>query len=156
MEILVQKIRLLPGCGFLANLEYEGYIHSVSDVVWSTFNPDDGLTYALDFSYVPFENDYLSAEIPTSLILKQNYPNPFNPVTNIEFVLSKNDYVVLNIYDIKGRVVNNLVSQYLVKGTYSFQWNAKNMLNEDLPSGIYIYQLNTSDLSITKKMTLLR
>ena len=72
------------------------------------------------------------------------------------FVLSQNDYVVLNIYDIKGRVVNNLVSQYLVKGTYSLQWNAKNTLNEDLPSGVYIYQLNTSDLSITKKMTLLR
>ena len=124
--------------------------------MWSTINPDDGLTYALDFNYIPFESDYLSAEIPMSLILKQNYPNPFNPMTNIDFVLPQNDFVILNVYDIKGRLVNELVAQYLIKGTYSLQWNAKNTLNEDLPSGVYIYQLNSSDLSITKKMTLLR
>ena len=83
--------------------------------MWSTINTDDGLAYALDFNYIPFESDYLSAEIPMSLILKQNYPNPFNPMTNIDFVLPQNDFVILNVYDIKGRLVNELVSQYLIK-----------------------------------------
>ena len=147
---------LTPGCGFLANFEYEGYIHSVSDIIWYTFDTVTGMTSNLDFNYVPFDNDYLDAEIPNSMILKQNFPNPFNPVTNIQFELSESGFAELIIYDIHGRLVNKLISQYLQKGIHSVSWDSKNNANEVLPSGLYIYQLNSSGMSISKKMILLR
>ena len=144
----------MPGCGFLANIEYIGYIHSVSDINWSSFVSPDFID--LGFNYIPFENDYLDAEIPYSLILKQNYPNPFNPVTNIQFELFESGFSQLVIYDINGRFIKTLISKYLPKGLHEVSWDSKNSRDETLPSGIYIYQLNSSGLSISKKMTLIR
>jgi len=110
----------------------------------------------LGFNYVPFENDYLDAEMPSSMILKQNFPNPFNPVTNIQFELLESGFAELIIYDIHGRFVNKLISQYLQKGLHTVSWDSKNNANETLPSGLYIYQLNSYGVSISKKMILLR
>jgi len=140
---------LSPGCGFLANIEYTGNIHSVSNINWLS-------DVDLGFNYVPFENDYLDAEMPSSMILKQNFPNPFNPVTNIQFELLESGFAELIIYDIHGRFVNKLISQYLQKGLHTVSWDSKNNANETLPSGLYIYQLNSYGVSISKKMILLR
>ncbi|MCH8068731.1 MAG: T9SS type A sorting domain-containing protein, partial [Candidatus Marinimicrobia bacterium] len=92
-----------------------------------------------------------SDQVPSSFSLKQNYPNPFNPVTYIPFELPKDTHVSLQIYDLKGRVVRELVSEWLPAGQYQYPLNGS-----DLATGIYIYRLLAGDFTMTKKMILLK
>ena len=89
--------------------------------------------------------------IPAKFSLYQNYPNPFNPQTKIKFIISKQSFAKLIIYDILGREVATLVNEELKPGTYSFDWDGSNYA-----SGIYFYQLAAGDYVQTKKMVLLK
>ncbi|MBI9071103.1 MAG: CotH kinase family protein [Melioribacteraceae bacterium] len=93
----------------------------------------------------------LSAEVST-FSLKQNYPNPFNPSTVIEFSIPVRKSVVqLNIYDVLGRKVKTIINGHLGSGNHKVRFDAGNMTN-----GIYYYQLQTDELTETKKMILLK
>jgi hypothetical protein len=92
--------------------------------------------------------------IPKDFSLAQNYPNPFNPSTKIEFAMPVNGNVKLVIYDITGREVQNLVSEFKPAGYYSVQFNASS-----LSSGMYIYKLSVSgekNFDYTRKMMLIK
>ena len=67
--------------------------------------------------------------------LYPNFPNPFNPLTNIRFFLKTSNTVLLNIYDLKGKLVKRNRLQ-LDSGTHVIQWNASKS-----PSGIYLIKL---------------
>ena len=62
-------------------------------------------------------------QIPIQYKLGQNYPNPFNPVTNIEFDLPKYSNVMLVVYDVGGKQIEELVNSKLNAGHYQVQWN---------------------------------
>ncbi|HOI28334.1 MAG TPA: FlgD immunoglobulin-like domain containing protein [Melioribacteraceae bacterium] len=95
--------------------------------------------------------------MPTEFTLEQNYPNPFNPTTNIRYSLPKAASVTLIIYNTLGQKVAILIDgQDQSAGNYNFTWNGKDMSGNNLSSGIYFYQLKTSDFSVTKKMMLLK
>src|SRR3990172_1448953 len=95
--------------------------------------------------------DKITAVIPTEYILTQNYPNPFNPATKINFSLPKDSDVELTVYNILGQQVEVLVNGFRNAGTYELTWDASN-----LPSGVYIYRLETGSNVISKKMMLLK
>jgi flagellar hook assembly protein FlgD len=89
--------------------------------------------------------------------LTQNYPNPFNPVTKIHYTLEKDGFYTLNIFNINGQLINRLKSEEGQKGIeYSVIWDAKNLLGQKVPSGLYLYQLETAGGSLSKKMLLIK
>jgi len=94
--------------------------------------------------------------IPTEFSVYQNYPNPFNPSTTIEFDVATPTNVSLVIYDLTGKEVYSLASGYHLPSRYSVVWNTINFNGESVSSGMYIYQLRTSDAVVTKKLVLLR
>ena len=83
--------------------------------------------------------------------LRQNYPNPFNPTTTISYSLYRACYVTLKIYDVTGREIKTLVNEEKSRAIYYLDLNGNN-----LPSGIYFYQLRTNEFIQTKKMVLLK
>jgi hypothetical protein len=83
--------------------------------------------------------------------LEQNYPNPFNPVTKISFTIPKAGHVILKVNDILGREVAVIVDGYRPAGSHNVEFNAEN-----LPSGIYLYSIESGDFKDTKKMTLIK
>lgn len=83
--------------------------------------------------------------------LMQNYPNPFNPSTVIEYIVGKTDDVKLAVYDVLGREVSILVNEKQRAGNYSVEFNAGN-----LPTGVYLYKLQSGEFSNAKKMLLIR
>lgn len=83
--------------------------------------------------------------------LNQNYPNPFNPATTISFVLPEAGAVSLSVYNTKGVLVKKLVNSTLSAGEHNIRFDAS-----DLPSGIYLYKLETPAGNQTKKMTLIK
>jgi hypothetical protein len=88
---------------------------------------------------------------PNQYELYQNYPNPFNPSTIISFGLPVSSQVKLIVYNSLGEEVAQLVNQNLGAGSYSYYFDAAG-----LPSGIYVYTLQTGEKFISKKMTLIK
>lgn len=87
--------------------------------------------------------------VPTNYKLLQNYPNPFNPTTTIEFELPQSSNVKLVVFDIIGRVVENLIDQQLNSGSYKYIFDGSK-----LSSGVYYYKLSAKDFTETKKFVL--
>jgi len=83
--------------------------------------------------------------------LQQNYPNPFNPITKIKFFIPHSEIVQIKVYDILGREVKTLLSEFKSTGSYETEFDATG-----LPSGVYYYRIQSGDFVETKKMVLLR
>ncbi len=94
--------------------------------------------------------------IPSSNKLKPNYPNPFNPSTTIEYDLSENSDVVLSVMSISGHIVKEWEFIGQNPGTYRIQWDGRKDNGQELTSGMYIYQLKTSNFLDTKKMVYMK
>ncbi len=80
-----------------------------------------------------------------------NYPNPFNPETTISFTLPATEQVTLKVYNLLGQEVATLLEGVKESGNHKIKFQANN-----LPSGIYFYQLQTKTASLTRKMFLTR
>lgn len=90
-------------------------------------------------------------ELPIKISLNQNYPNPFNPSTTISYTVSRNNHVQLQVYDIMGRLVCNLVDEVKNSGEYTIHFDAGN-----LASGMYVYRLKIGSEILTGQMSLIR
>ncbi len=78
-------------------------------------------------------------------------PNPFNPVTRISYNVPSMRHVRIAIYDVEGRLVENLVNEVKAPGEYVVEWDAGN-----LPSGVYFYRMQTGSETIVRRATLLK
>ena len=90
----------------------------------------------------------------SNFTLEQNYPNPFNPVTNISFTLKKDSWVSLKIYDVSGKLIENLIDGYKSAGKYKVTFDVSRRTN--LSSGIYFYKLSAEGNEFTRRMTLVK
>jgi len=123
-------------------------------------NPDAGdpIWVEANILIVNVEEEKDKSSLPTEFSLSQNYPNPFNPATKIKFTIPSVEthrdaslLVTLKVFDILGSEIETLVNEEKPAGTYELTWNA-----EQLPSGVYFYQLRAGSFIETKKMLLLR
>ncbi|MDI6804748.1 MAG: T9SS type A sorting domain-containing protein [Bacteroidota bacterium] len=89
--------------------------------------------------------------MPPSFMLHQNYPNPFNPLTIINYHLPFNNYTTLKIYDVLVREIATLVDEYKEAGYYEVNWDAVSV-----PTGVYLYKLNSGNFVDVKKLILLK
>ena len=96
------------------------------------------------------------AATPEEFALLQNYPNPFNPSTEIRYRLAKSSKVVLSIYDVRGHMIQRLVSGTQQAGSYSVVWNGLDANGARVNSGIYIYELKAGDNVFYRKMTMIK
>lgn len=91
------------------------------------------------------------SELPATAELHQNFPNPFNPFTTISFYLPEAADIKLSVYNIVGQPVAVLAEGTLSAGDHQYEWDAS-----DMPSSMYIYQLEVGNRIITRKMTLVK
>ena len=95
----------------------------------------------------------VKVEMPTQFSLAQNYPNPFNPETTIKYQLPVSGHVTLKVFDMLGKEVATLVDEYKQAGTHNSQFS---ILNSQLASGTYLYQLKAGGFVLTKKFLLMK
>ncbi|MFH1197820.1 MAG: T9SS type A sorting domain-containing protein [bacterium] len=133
----------------------------VGDLNWfptqkATYNANKATYYAalldgLENGHLVSDVEVINSNIPETFELSQNYPNPFNPATVINFAVPKAGNVTLKVYNSLGQEVATLVNGYKEAQSYKVTFDASN-----LASGVYIYKLESANLSISKKMLLLK
>jgi hypothetical protein len=111
----------------------------------NNFDYDTTLVFTASTAITPVEDEIA----PNKFELKQNYPNPFNPSTIINFSLPVSDKVTLKVYDVIGNEVAVLINSIKSAGSFDIKFNASS-----LPSGIYFYELKTSEFRSVRKMVL--
>jgi len=101
-----------------------------------------------------------SFNLPKEFALKENFPNPFNPSTKIPFDIPekvKNEIrVKISVYDVLGRMIKDVFDGFLTAGTYQLVWDGTNLLNQRVPSGVYIYSITTNEFNKARKMILVQ
>ncbi len=150
-----------------------GYVEA--PVEWTRFAYDlsayEGQTIRIAIACVSFEataffvDDVIIAktvgiddliQAPSSASLKANYPNPFNPSTTISFELGEASNVEIVIYNLKGQIVQKLVSEPYTAGAHSVIWNGTDFMGNPVSSGVYYYKMSSGKFSSTRKMILMK
>jgi Secretion system C-terminal sorting domain len=103
------------------------------------------------FIYLSTEVNIEENEIEHIEISAHVAPNPFNPETTVNYQISNSLHVQLQVFNLKGQLLETLVDQIQAAGSHSVTWNAVNQ-----SSGVYIYKLNTVAQTITGKCLLLK
>ncbi len=83
--------------------------------------------------------------------LYQNFPNPFNSPTTITFDLLESGHVSLKVYNLLGQCVAVLVNEPRESGHHVVALDAT-----ELPSGVYLYRLETASFVDQKKMMMMK
>lgn len=118
---------------------------------------DDTFTFETKKAYIT--TDAASAILnPDKFSLEQNYPNPFNPTTTIKYNIPdlksgnhNSESVSLIVFDVLGRQVASLVNQKQKPGSYKILFDAGRFA-----SGIYFYNLRCGNISLSRKMILMK
>ena len=113
------------------------------DAGWTNYDPQN-TSYGTVVSV-----EQTGEAIPQSFELTQNYPNPFNPSTQIDYSISNETLVTLQVFDVLGREVRTLVNQVQPAGRYRVHFDAT-----ELPSGLYMYSMKTENFQQVRKMML--
>jgi len=91
---------------------------------------------------------------PDNFTLQQNYPNPFNPTTVIPYSMKESGHVRLQVYNIRGQLVRDLVNTSQAAGQYTVQWDGRDMGGQTVPTGTYLCTLETGNYRSFIKMTM--
>ncbi len=92
-----------------------------------------------------------TAQLPNRFALLPNYPNPFNPITTVPFALDRSSQVRITLYDLQGRAVQTVFSGDLPAGYHETRLDASN-----IPSGVYLLHMSSSDQVHTRRITVVK
>lgn len=136
--VLVVNLRR-PSSDFAAWTTYRGALNRQASYAATEFSKlSDGLI-------APLRNKLVG-----------NYPNPFNPTTTLKLVMLKPGMARLDIYNLRGQRVRNLVNSRMALGEHHVIWDGKDDGGNAVASGVYIYRMKTNSGTESKKMLLLK
>ena len=75
------------------------------------------------------------------------YPNPFKDNVHISFVLDKNTDVSIEVYNILGMKVADLLNQKLSSGSHTTVWNSGKF-----DSGVYMVKVKKGGGEVVKRI----
>jgi hypothetical protein len=93
----------------------------------------------------------LTDALPLEVSLDNAYPNPFNPTTTLNYAVPSDMNVTLAIYDMRGRLVDELVNNMHARGIHQVVWNA-----DQYASGVYMVNMTAGDYSTIQKVMLIK
>jgi hypothetical protein len=140
--------QVLPGN---SNYNFNGVLDDIRIYNYAIPYSDIQSLYDINTS-LPEENH----NIPKENFLYQNYPNPFNGQSVIKFNLVKSGVVNLEVFNILGKRIRNLIHKEMLNGFHSVSWDGRNDLGKKVSSGVYFYRLKASGFSFSRKMLLIQ
>ncbi len=97
------------------------------------------------------EDEKPNEAVPSSFALMQNHPNPVRSATTIRFVIKRPERVVLQVFDLNGRLVTTLLDRQINSGEHALKLETL-----PLPNGVYIYRLQAGASRQQRKLVVLR
>ena len=94
--------------------------------------------------------------LPNQVFLMHNYPNPFNPITTIRYGIPEETRVSIQVYNILGQQVAQLVNEPQPAGFYTIAWDGRDTQGRTMASGVYLYRIEVGKVSRVQKMMLLK
>lgn len=135
---------------WLSRSYYFGLPHDGNNHYTVSLQPGDTLNLEFKLNYLVDVEKKETHEVK-DYSLDQNYPNPFNPVTSISYSIPKAGPVKLQVFDLLGNEVATLVNEYKNAGTHKVSFDAS-----ALPSGVYLYTIQSGGFRMAKKMTVMK
>jgi len=138
-------------------IEGHGSTTETQSYVYTDATAENGINYyrlkQIDYNGTYEYSDEVEVDVngPLTFDLTQNYPNPFNPTTNIKYSVPETGNIKLSVYNTVGEEVAILVDGFSESGFFEVSFNASGM-----PSGVYLYKLQSANSVQTKKMMLLK
>lgn len=125
------------------------------------FGPQGDVRYVFNYvrcvRYVD-STDSDEHEVPKkqSSIKVDQYPNPFNPETTIRYTLDTAQPVRMDIYNVRGQKVRNLVTGYREAGVHEVVWNGKNHADKPVSHGVFFCRISTPEERLVRKMIMMK
>jgi hypothetical protein len=98
-------------------------------------------------------DDLNEITVPAMLTKFECFPNPFTDFTTIQFTVAEEGNYRLEIYDIKGQLVDVLADEYLIPDTYSVDWYGK---DHRISGGIYTVRLSSGNKIESIKLIMIK
>jgi len=111
----------------------------------------DGVLYNI-MDLLDTDNNFL----PNNFALFSPYPNPFNPINRIKFHVALRENVVLNVFDLNGRLVKNLNNSILDVGEHVIEWNATDNMGYEISTGVYFIYFESPSYRDIKKVLFIK
>ena len=130
--------------------------HEISTWIYDAYDSEE---ISLWVDFMPILTEPVVGVDPPRLVQANQikvWPNPFNPQTTIEFSLANEGRVKLAVYDLRGRLVAELLNGLRLAGSGSFLWDGRDTYGSAVASGVYIARLETADGVQTRKLVVAR
>ncbi|MBN2103829.1 T9SS type A sorting domain-containing protein [bacterium] len=117
---------------------------------------DAGHCSSSDEQVVSLSTGITGASVCPKSFLYPNFPNPFNMQTLVQFSLAESGPVRIHIFDERGRLTRRLLNEIRSPGTHEVTWDGTDSQSRNVPSGIYLIQIQVKGFSATRKMMLIK
>jgi hypothetical protein len=152
---------ICSAAGHSGNLMAIQYIPSQDLIRWSNYHNNPAfqeplISYDITDLFSGVITDSQQDTAPASKLKLMNYPNPFNPDTKISFTLLEAGKVKLEIFNLKGEKITELLDYHMPAGPHNISWNGTDIQGNPVSSGVYFYKMKTNKTSTVKKMILMK
>lgn len=126
--------------------------------VGSPCSPDEsgacGLIGALDVC--DSANSVADPAAPLAFRIEANFPNPFNPSTTIRFATPAAARTTVVVYDLKGRLIKQLLDADLPASAHAVQWHGDDHRGRSVATGVYFYRVTSGEHTAVGRMALIK
>ena len=150
IEITIEPYSTQP-VSFSGSITNSTYPNPIQLFVEPIHHPGKAKTISVNGFTNPLGNDYPDSISPNHFSLENPYPNPFNSNISIHYTLQKEQSVLLQIFNINGKLIHTVIQETLSAGRHHSNWNA---IHES--SGIYVVKLTSSNQIKTQKILYLK
>jgi Secretion system C-terminal sorting domain len=139
------------------DLDGSGFFTSNENITLSDIDQDDEINILDVFigQVIP-KSIGDNGDLPDHFELSDGYPNPFNAQINIPYQLPEAADVKIEVFNVLGQKVMNVVNEHVQAGYHNVIWNASSANGAMLPSGVYFIKMQASDYLNTKKIVLMK
>ena len=150
IEITIEPYSTQP-VSFSGSITNSTYPNPIQLFVEPIHHPGKAKTVSVNGFTNPLGNDYPDSISPNHFSLENPYPNPFNSNISIHYTLQKEQSVLLQIFNINGKLIHTVIQETLSAGRHHSNWNA---IHES--SGVYVVKLTASNQIETQKILYLK
>ena len=94
------------------------------------------------------------AGLPRALAITGVAPNPFNPRVTVRFSLPSPATARVQVFDLRGRLVRDLVNGHLAAGSHQAVWDGSDRQGRQVATGVYFVCVDDGHATVSAKIVM--